>query len=55
MEFRDAYRDLQVNPLPASLEVRLKEGNRDAAAVERVAERLRGFGFVKEVRCAGRE
>src|SRR5262249_16100484 len=35
VEFRDAYRDLQVNPLPASLEVRLKPGNRDAATVER--------------------
>jgi cell division transport system permease protein len=50
VEFRDAYRDLQVNPLPASIEVRLREGYRDAAAVERVAERLRGFGFVDDVR-----
>jgi cell division transport system permease protein len=54
VEFRDAYRDLQVNPLPASLEVRLKEGYRDAATVERVAERLRGFSFVNDVRF-GRE
>jgi cell division transport system permease protein len=50
VEFRDAYRDLQVNPLPASIEVRLKEGYRDAATVERVAERLRGFSFVDDVR-----
>jgi cell division transport system permease protein len=50
VEFRDAYRDLQVNPLPASIEVRLKDGYRDAANVERVAERLRGFGFVEDVR-----
>ena len=50
VEFRDAYRDLQVNPLPASLEVRLKAGYRDAAHVERVAQRLRGFGFVNDVR-----
>jgi cell division transport system permease protein len=50
VEFRDAYRDLQVNPLPASIEVRLKNGYRDAAHVERVAERLRGFGFVNDVR-----
>jgi cell division transport system permease protein len=50
VEFRDAYRDLQVNPLPASIEVRLKEGYRDAATVERVAQRLRGFGFVDDVR-----
>jgi cell division transport system permease protein len=54
VEFRDAYRDLQVNPLPASIEVRLKTGYRDAAHVERVAERLRGFGFVNDVRF-GRE
>jgi len=50
VEFRDAYRDLQVNPLPASIEVRLKDGYRDAAHVEAVAERLRGFDFVDDVR-----
>jgi cell division transport system permease protein len=54
VEFRDAYRDLQVNPLPASIEVRLKDGYRDAATVERVAQRLRGFGFINDVRF-GRE
>src|SRR5215208_128481 len=32
IEFRDAYRDLQVNPLPASIEVRLKEGYRDSGS-----------------------
>ncbi|MBA3522686.1 MAG: hypothetical protein H0T90_09325, partial [Gemmatimonadales bacterium] len=54
VEFKDAYRDLQVNPLPASIEVRMKQGQRDAATVDRVAERLRGFGFVDDVRY-GRE
>jgi len=54
VEFRDAYRDLQVNPLPASIEVRLKDGFRDAATVERVAQRLKGFGFIDDVRY-GRE
>ena len=54
VEFRDAYRDLQVNPLPASIEVRLKDGYRDATSVERVAQRLKGFGFVDDVRY-GRE
>jgi cell division transport system permease protein len=54
VEFRDAYRDLQVNPLPASIEVRLKEGFREAATVERVAQRLKGFGFIDDVRY-GRE
>jgi cell division transport system permease protein len=50
VEFRDAYRDLQVNPLPASIEVRMKDGQRDAATVSRVAQRLRGFGFIDDVR-----
>jgi cell division transport system permease protein len=50
VEFRDAYRDLSTNPLPASIEVRLAEGSRDAKSVERVAERIRGFGFVDDVR-----
>ena len=54
IEFRDAYRDLQVKPLPASVEVRLKDGYRDAATVERVAQRLKGFGFIDDVRY-GRE
>jgi cell division transport system permease protein len=54
VEFRDAYRDLQVNPLPASIEVRMKEGFRDATSVERVAQRLKGFGFIDDVRY-GRE
>ena len=50
VEFRDAYRDLAANPLPASMEVRMKEGFRSSASVERVAERIRGFGFVDDVR-----
>jgi cell division transport system permease protein len=50
VEFRDAYRDLQVNPLPASLEIRMKPGFRDAAHVASVAERLKGFRFVEDVR-----
>lgn len=54
IEFRDAYRDLQVNPLPASIEVRMKDGQRDAATVGRVAQRLRNFGFIEDVRF-GRE
>ncbi len=54
IEFRDAYRDLQINPLPASIEVRLKDGYRDAATVERVAQRLRNFPFIEDVRY-GRE
>ena len=49
-EFREAYRDLAVNPLPASLEVRLKPGDRGADAVRGVADRLAGFPFVDDVR-----
>jgi cell division transport system permease protein len=54
VEFRDAYRDLTVNPLPASLEIQLKDGFRDAQHTAAVAERLRGYGFVDDVRY-GRE
>jgi cell division transport system permease protein len=54
VEFRDAYRDLTVNPLPASLEIQLKEGFRDAAHTSAVADRLKGYGFIDDVRY-GRE
>ena len=54
VEFKDAYRDLQVNPLPASLQISLKEGFRDAAHVTAVARRIEGFSFVDDVRF-GRE
>jgi cell division transport system permease protein len=50
VEFRDAYRDLSVNPLPASFEIRLKAGYRNAAAAEAVAKRLEGFTFVEDIR-----
>ncbi|MGH7569519.1 MAG: cell division protein FtsX [Gemmatimonadales bacterium] len=49
-EFRDVLRELERNPLPASIEVRLKPGFRDAEHVGQVAERLTGFGFVDDVR-----
>jgi cell division transport system permease protein len=54
IEFKDAYRDLQVNPLPASLQISLKEGFRDASHVTAVAKRIEGFSFVDDVRF-GRE
>lgn len=53
-EFRDAYRDLQVNPLPSSLEIQLKEGYRDATHSAAVADRLHSYGFIDDVRY-GRE
>ncbi|MEJ2482063.1 MAG: permease-like cell division protein FtsX [Gemmatimonadota bacterium] len=49
-EFSDVFSDLEVNPLPASLELRLREGSRTPEDVERVAERLRGYDFVEDVR-----
>ena len=54
VEFRDAYRDLRVNPLPASFQIKMKEGFRGADHVAAVAERVAGFGFVEDVRF-GRE
>jgi cell division transport system permease protein len=50
VEFKEAYRELEANPLPASLEIRLKPEFRDAEHAQAVAERLRGFPFVDDVR-----
>ncbi|HEX8391008.1 MAG TPA: permease-like cell division protein FtsX, partial [Longimicrobium sp.] len=49
-EFRDVFSDLEQNPLPASLEVRMKPGNRGPAQVERVAKRIQAYSFVEDVR-----
>jgi cell division transport system permease protein len=46
-EFRDVF---EAGFLPASLDVRLREGYRDPAAVEAVAGRIREFPFVNDVR-----
>lgn len=53
-EFSDVFSDLEVNPLPASLEVSLRPGSRNPEAVKRVADRLRAYDFVDDVRF-GRE
>lgn len=50
VEFQEAYDDLEVNPLPPSIEIRLKPGFRDAVHAADVAERLEGFPFVDDVR-----
>jgi len=50
VEFQDVYQDLEVNPLPPSIELTLKPGDRDEAHAAAVADRLRGFGFVDDVR-----
>lgn len=50
VEFREAYEDLATNPLPASLEIRLKPAFRDAVHARAIAERLSGYGFLDDVR-----
>jgi cell division transport system permease protein len=52
-EFQGVFSELTQNPLPASLEVRLKPGFRDAAHVTAVADRLRGFRFAEDIRYGG--
>ena len=49
-EFQEVYKNLEVNPLPPSLELTLKPAFRDGKHAAVVAERLRGFDFVDDVR-----
>ncbi|MGH7593538.1 MAG: cell division protein FtsX [Gemmatimonadales bacterium] len=49
-EFQEVYQDLEVNPLPPSIELSLKPQYRDARHAGAVADRLRGFDFVDEVK-----
>ncbi|UCG75153.1 MAG: ABC transporter permease [Gemmatimonadota bacterium] len=53
-EFSDVFPDLEINPLPASLEIRLRPGHRTPGAVQEVAARLGSYEFVDDVRF-GRE
>lgn len=50
VELQGVFDDLVANPLPASLEVRLRPGFRDSEHVHDVADRMRGFRFVEDVR-----
>lgn len=50
VEFSDVYQDLEVNPLPASIHLRLRSGYRDTESVEVVAQRLAGYSFIEDVR-----
>ncbi len=50
VEFRDAFQDLEINPLPPSIEIRLHAAYRDADHAEAVAQRLRSFEFIDDVR-----
>jgi len=49
-EFQDIFQDLEANPLPASLDIRLRPAYRNADAADSVASRLRAFPFVEDVR-----
>ncbi|MFW6078310.1 MAG: cell division protein FtsX [Gemmatimonadota bacterium] len=49
-EFRIIFSDLSVNPLPASLEIRLRPGYRNPSAVRSIAERVAAYDFVEDVR-----
>jgi cell division transport system permease protein len=48
-ELRAVFADLETNPLPASLEVRLRPGQRGAESVRAIAERIAGYPFVEDV------
>ena len=50
VEFQGVFGELETNPLPASLEVRLSEGYRNNEAATAVAERLRGLSFADDIR-----
>jgi len=49
-EFSEIYEELRVNPLPASLHLRLKPGFRTPESVQIMAEHLQEYDFVEEVR-----
>lgn len=50
VEFRDAYQDLEINPLPPSIEIRLRPEYRNANSADAVAQRLRSYEFIDDVR-----
>lgn len=52
-EFKEVFSDLESNPLPASLEIRLRPGHRTTIGVERVAKHLRAYPFMEDVRYGG--
>jgi cell division transport system permease protein len=53
-EFGELFADLEVNPLPQSLEVELRPGSRSPDVVERVAQAALAYSFVEDARY-GRE
>jgi cell division transport system permease protein len=53
-EFEEVFSDIEVNPLPASLEIEFEEGERTEASVEMVSQIAAGYPFVEDV-AYGRE
>jgi cell division transport system permease protein len=53
-EFEEVFTDLDVNPLPASLEIELQEGFRNEETVEVVSQLAAAYPFVEDV-AYGRE
>lgn len=49
-DFGSIFTELETNPFPASLEVALHPGQRNADAVRAVADRVRAYPFIEEVR-----
>ncbi|MEQ1856030.1 MAG: permease-like cell division protein FtsX [Longimicrobiales bacterium] len=49
-DFGELFADLEVNPLPQSLEVELRPGSRDPEVVERVSDAAAAYPFVEDVR-----
>jgi cell division transport system permease protein len=47
-EFREVFSDLDVNPLPASFEIRLRPGYRNPDAIEGLATQILAYPFVEE-------
>jgi cell division transport system permease protein len=52
-EFEELFLDLDMNPLPASLEIDLAPGFRTPSGVSRVADRAAIYPFVEDVRFGG--
>jgi cell division transport system permease protein len=48
-EFNDVFMDLEVNPLPASLEIQLRPGNRTPATADRIAQQAGLHAIVEDV------
>ena len=49
-DFRDLFAGLEVNPLPASLEIALAPGSRDPETVSRISQHVSVYPFVEDVR-----